>query len=74
MAYALLPLKRYGTVPTDDTVIGLTLSLLLDRLCFVVESNVPGDMMEFQPSLPLTVHPDCVEFVRIIEELLLLGQ
>ncbi|GLV55816.1 hypothetical protein KDH_26600 [Dictyobacter sp. S3.2.2.5] len=29
-------------------------------------------MMELQPSLPTTVHPDCVEFVRVVEELLLL--
>ncbi|GHO42171.1 hypothetical protein [Ktedonospora formicarum] len=30
--------------------------------------------MEIRPSLPITVHPDCVEFVRVIEELLLLRQ
>ena len=30
--------------------------------------------MEFHPSIPITVHPDCVEFVRVIEELLLLRQ
>jgi hypothetical protein len=31
-------------------------------------------MMEFQPSVPITVHPDCVEFVRVIEAFLLLRQ
>jgi hypothetical protein len=31
-------------------------------------------MMFSQPSIPLTVPPDCVEFVRTIEELLLLRQ
>ena len=30
--------------------------------------------MTFQPSLPITVHPDCVEFVRVIEACLLLRQ
>jgi hypothetical protein len=31
-------------------------------------------MMLSQPSIPITVHPDCVEFVRTVEELLLLRQ
>jgi PAS domain-containing protein len=31
-------------------------------------------MMELQPSLPTTVHSDCLEFVRVVEELLLLRQ
>jgi hypothetical protein len=30
--------------------------------------------MPSQPSIPITVHPDCVEFVRTVEELLLLRQ
>ncbi len=30
--------------------------------------------MHSQPSIPITVHPECVEFVRVIEELLLLRQ
>lgn len=30
--------------------------------------------MELEPSLPTTVHTDCVEFVRVVEELLLLRQ
>ena len=31
-------------------------------------------MMKREPSIPGTVHPDCVEFVKVIEELLLLRQ
>jgi MmyB-like transcription regulator ligand binding domain len=64
----------YSTYKRLDTVIGFTLSFFPDRLFRACEKKSPGDTMEFQPSLPITIHPDCVEFVRVIEALLLFRQ